>query len=221
MPAEGAMARLDPRTLGVYVVTSGSPVAGRSHRDIAAAAVLGGATAVQLRAPELVDDELMPLASSLVETCAEAGIPLLVNDRTEVAVGSGAAGAHVGQDDDPATARGRLGLQRILGVSVGNAEDVWVAEMAGADYLGVTVWATDTKPDAVPIGLEGLRDVTAATALPVVGIGGVHVGNAREVLTAGAAGIAVIGAVAAAEDPVEAVRELRALVDTFHAGRPR
>lgn len=215
------MARLDPRTLGVYVVTSGSSIAGRSHRDIVSAAVLGGATAVQLRAPELVDDELMPLASSLVETCAEAGIPLLVNDRIEVAVGSGAVGAHVGQDDDPVTARGRLGPERILGVSVGNAEDVWVAEMAGADYLGATVWATDTKPDAVPIGLEGLRDVAAATALPVVGIGGVHVGNAREVLTAGAAGIAVIGAVAAAEDPVEAVRELRALVDTFSAGRPR
>ena len=215
------MARLDPRTLRVYVVTSGSSVAGRSHRVIASAAALGGATAVQLRAPELVDDELMPLASSLVETCAEAGIPLLVNDRIDVAVGSGAAGGHVGQDDDPSTARGRLGPERILGVSVENAEDVWVAEMAGADYLGVTVWATDTKPDAVPIGLEGLHDVAAATALPVVGIGGVHVGNAREVLAAGAAGIAVIGAVAAAEDPVEAVRELRALVDAFHEERHR
>ena len=215
------MARLDPRTLSVYVVTSGTRVAGRSHRTIVSAAVQGGATAVQLRAPELADDELMPLASSSTETCAEAGIPLLVNDRIEVAVGAGASGAHVGQGDDPATARGRLGPERILGVSVRNAEDVWVAEMAGADYLGVTVWATGTKPEAVPIGLEGLRDVSAATALPVVGIGGIHVGNAREVLAAGAAGVAVIGAVAAAEDPVEAVRELRAVVDAFQEKRSR
>jgi thiamine-phosphate pyrophosphorylase len=215
MPAEGAMARLDPRTLRLYVVTSGTSAAGRTHRAVASAAVRGGATAVQLRGPELGDDELMPLAASLIETCAEAGVPLLVNDRIEVAVSVGAAGAHVGQEDDPATARGRLGSDRILGVSVRNAEDVWVAEMAGADYLGVTVWATDTKPGAVPVGLEGIRDVAAATALPVVGIGGIHAGNAREVLEAGAAGIAVIGAVAEAEDPVGAVRELRAMVDAI------
>lgn len=213
------MARLDPRILGVYVVTSGPSVAGRSHGAIVSAAVEGGATAVQLRAPELADDELLPLAMSSTQTCAEAGIPLLVNDRVGVAVNAGTAGAHVGQGDDPATARGRLGPERILGVSVANAEDVWVAEMAGADYLGVTVWATGTKPDAVPIGLDGLRDIAAATALPLVGIGGIHVGNAREVLAAGATGIAVIGAVAAATDPVEAVRELRALVETFQGER--
>jgi thiamine-phosphate pyrophosphorylase len=220
MPAEGAMARLDPRTLGVYVVTS-ETVAGRSHREIASAALEGGATAVQLRAPELADDELAPLASSLVAMCAEAEVPLVVNDRVEVAVEAGAAGAHVGQGDDPASARGRLGPERLLGVSVRSAEDVWVAEMAGADYLGVTVWATTTKPEAVPIGLEGLREVAGATALPVVGIGGIHAGNARDVLAAGATGIAVISAVAAAEDPVAAVRALRALVDGFHEERSR
>ncbi|HWL91084.1 MAG TPA: thiamine phosphate synthase, partial [Actinomycetota bacterium] len=88
-------------------------------------------------------------------------------------------------------------------------------EMAGADYLGVTVWATATKPEAEPVGLEGLREVAGATALPVVGIGGIHAGNARDVLKAGATGIAVIGAVATADDPVAEVRVLRALVDEF------
>jgi thiamine-phosphate pyrophosphorylase len=218
MPAEGAMARLDPRRLGVYVVTSDI---GRSHREVASAAIEGGATAVQLRAPELGDDELEALASALVQMGNDAGVPLFVNDRVDVAVGSGAAGAHVGQEDDPGTARGRLGAERILGVSVGSAEEAWVAEMAGADYLGVTVWATATKPEAVAIGLEGLREVAGATALPVVGIGGIDARNAREVLAAGAAGIAVIGAVAAAEDPVEAVRALRALVDDFYGESPR
>lgn len=171
---------------------------------------------VQLRAPELSDDELTPLAKSVVMMCGEAGVSLIVNDRIDVTVESGALGAHVGQDDDPASARGRLGSERILGVSVASAEEAWVAEMAGADYLGVTVWATATKPEAIPIGVEGLRNVVGATALPVVGIGGIHAGNAREVLAAGAAGIAVIGAVATAEHPAEAVRDLRALVDDFH-----
>jgi thiamine-phosphate pyrophosphorylase len=210
------MDRLHPRTLSVYVVTSGTLVSDRDHRAIASAAVRGGATAVQLRAPELDDDELAPLAASVVATCEEAGVPLLVNDRVDVAVAVGASGAHVGQDDDARTARERLGPERILGVSVGGVDEARAAEAAGGDYLGVTVWATATKPEAVPIGLEGLRDVAGATAIPVVGIGGIHAGNAREVLAAGAAGIAVIGAVAEAEDPAGAVRELRALVDGFH-----
>jgi len=211
------MARLDPRRLGVYVVTSDT---GPGHREIASAAIEGGATAVQLRAPELADDQLETLATSLVELCGDSGLPLLVNDRIDIAVASGAAGAHVGQDDDPGTARGRLGPDRILGVSVMSAEEAWVAEMAGADYLGVTVWTTATKPEAVAIGLEGLRDVAGATALPVVGIGGIDAGNAREVLLAGAAGVAVIGAVASANDPVEVVRALRTLVDDIYEENP-
>ena len=212
------MARLDPRRLGVYVLTSDT---GPGHREIATAAIMGGATAVQLRAPELPDDQLEPLATSLVEMCGDAGVPLFVNDRVDIAVGSGAAGAHVGQDDDPGSARGRLGPERILGVSVTSAEEAWVAEMAGADYLGVTVWATATKPGAVAVGLDGLRDIARATALPLVGIGGIDARNARDVLLSGAAGIAVVGAVASADDPVEAVRELRALVDDFYEEKSR
>lgn len=209
----------DPRRLGVYVVTSEAS-GGRDHRGIASAAVEGGATAVQLRAPELTDDELTPLASSVVAMCIGADVLLLVNDRVDVAVGCGASGAHVGQDDHPVVARARLGPEGILGVSVGSVQEALAAEAAGADYLGVTVWATPTKPEAVPIGLEGLGGVAVATALPVVGIGGIHSGNARDVLAAGAAGIAVISAVATADDPVGAVRELRALVDDFYDEAP-
>jgi thiamine-phosphate diphosphorylase len=99
---------------------------------------------------------------------------------------------------------------------VGGVGEARWAQAAGADYLGVTVWASATKPEAAPIGLEGLRDVAGATAIPVVGIGGIHAGNAREVLAAGAAGIAVISAVAGAKDPIGAVRELRTLVDGYH-----
>src|SRR5262245_23605939 len=213
MPAEGAMRRSDPGTFRVYVVTSGTVDPRRTHEEIAEAAITGGATAVQFRAPELDDEELLVVASSIVETCREADVPLIVNDRVDVALGSGAAGAHVGQDDDLDTARARLGRERLLGISVGAPNEARAAERAGADYLGVTVWATDTKPDARPVGLDGLREVVAATALPVVGIGGIDAGNAVDVIEAGAVGVAVIGAVAAAEDPVAAVRSLRDVVD--------
>jgi len=199
--------------LRVYVVTSGTVDPRRTHEDIVEAAIEGGATAVQLRAPELRDEELAALVPALADRCRRAGIPLVVNDRVDVAVASGASGAHVGQDEDAGTARARLGPDRVLGISVGTPDEAWTAERAGADYLGVTVWATDTKPDARPVGIDGLREVAAATALPVVGIGGIHAGNAAGVLEAGAAGIAVIGAVAAADDPVAAVRSLRDVVD--------
>jgi thiamine-phosphate pyrophosphorylase len=207
---------LDPRSLGVVVVTSAA-LAGRGHLDIASAALEGGATALQLRAPELDDEALLPLASLLSARCREAGVLFVVNDRVDVAIASGADGVHVGQDDDPAHARGRLGsgraLGRVLGISVGGPEEAEAALRAGADYLGVTVWATTTKPEARPRGLEGVREVAAATPLPVVGIGGITTENAASVLRAGAAGVAVISAVAAAADPVEAVRALRRAVD--------
>jgi len=221
MPAEGAMARLESRALDLYVVTTGTLVSGRAHGEIAAAAVEGGATAVQFRAPELSDDRLLPLAAVLARTCGEAGVLFLVNDRIEVAIRCDAAGAHVGQSEDLDAARSRLGPERILGVSVGNEDEAKTAEAAGADYLGVTVWETATKPEAIPIGLEGLRAVAGATALPVVGIGGIDIGNAREVLAAGASGIAVIGAVAKADDPTGAVRELRSQVDDWYEDRHR
>ncbi len=158
------MARLEPRTLDLYVVTTGTLVSGRAHGEIATAAVEGGATAVQLRAPELSDDRLLPLATALARLCGDAGVLFLVNDRVEVAVGCDASGAHVGQDEDPGEARRLLGPERILGVSVTNAEEARAAEAAGADYLGVTVWETSTKPEALAIGLEGIRAVAGATA---------------------------------------------------------
>lgn len=210
------MTILDPARLAVYVVTSAA-FAGRSHRDVALAALEGGATAIQLRAPELDDEALAPLATKLAERCREAGVLFVVNDRVPVAVASGADGAHVGQDDDPRSARGLLGPDRVLGISVGDAAQAHEAAAFGADYLGVTVWSTATKPDATSAGLEGVREVVAATSLPVVGIGGIDLSNAAEVVRAGAAGVAVISGVAAAQDPVAATRTLAAAVhDAIH-----
>ncbi|HEV8572369.1 MAG TPA: thiamine phosphate synthase [Actinomycetota bacterium] len=197
--------------LDVYVVTSAGRVPGRGHADVALAAASGGADAVQLRAPELSDDDLLAVARELAPYLRTRGVLFVVNDRVGVALQSGAEGVHLGQDDlsDLESARGgRL----VLGISVESPDQARVAEKSGADYLGVTVWATATKPEARPVGLEGLRAVVAATALPVVGIGGVDPSNAAQVIGAGATGVAVVSAVGAAPDPVAATRALVELV---------
>jgi thiamine-phosphate pyrophosphorylase len=204
---------MDPRSLRVYVLTSSGYMPGRGHADVATAAIAGGASAVQLRAPELDDTRLCDLADSIAARCRAAGVLFVLNDRPAVAASIG-VGAHVGQDDDPASARRVIGPEAVLGVSVSTPDEALAAERDGADYLGVTVWATPTKAEASPRGLDGLRAVVAATSLPVVGIGGIHAANAREVLGAGAAGVCVVSAVGAVPDPERATREL---VDAVHA----
>ena len=208
---------LDPATLRLYVVTS-SMFRGRSHLDLAAAAIEGGATAVQLRAPELAEHEAYVVAHDLVDRCRIAGVTTIVNDLVDVAIAARADGVHVGQGDGPARARMALGRDGILGISVATPEQAAEAESSGADYVGVTVWSSATKPAAEPVGLDGLAAVAAATSLPVVGIGGIDGSKVADVLAAGAAGVAVVSAVAAADDPVEAVRGLRDAVDAATAG---
>jgi thiamine-phosphate diphosphorylase len=203
--------------LRVYVITSGNGRYG--HADLAAAAIAGGATAVQLRAPELDDAALLPLARHIATACHQAGVLFVVNDRVEVAAATGADGVHLGQGDDYPAARRVLGADQVLGVSARGVDDVDAAVAAGADYLGVTVWPTATKPDAQPAGLETLRAVAAASPLPVVGVGGITVARAGAVLAAGAAGVAVVAAVAGAPDPVAATRALVQAVDALTTGR--
>lgn len=206
---------LDPHTLRLYVLTRADPARGRGHRDVAVAAIEGGATAIQLRAPELDDRHLVPLAVELRDLCRAAGVLFIVNDRTEVAAEAGADGVHVGQRDDPATARRRAHRGAVVGISVQDVTQARAAVAAGADYLAVTMWHTATKSDARPVGPAMLAEVAAASDLPVVGIGGIDATNASAVLAAGAAGIAVISAVASAPDPVAATAELRAAVDGY------
>jgi len=194
----------------VYVVTS---AARRSHEDIAHAAVDGGATAVQLRASDLDEEGCAAVAARIAAVCGRSGVVFIVNDRVDVAVQARADGAHVGQSDDPASARRRLGRGGLLGVSVEDADQARAAEALGADYLAITVWPTRTKPEAIPRGIDGLRSVVRSTTLPVVAIGGLHAGNAAEVIAAGASGVAVVSAVADATDPTDAVRAIRRAVD--------
>jgi len=201
--------------LRVYVITHAG-FRGRSHEDVARAAVAGGATALQLRDKESAGRALVGTARRLVALANPAGVPVVVNDRVDVALAAGADGVHVGEDDLPvADARRLLGPERIVGASAGTVEEARRAEQEGADYLGVgPVFPTATKADAgEAIGLDGLRKIVAAVRVPVVGIGGITVENAAQVVLAGAAGVAVVSAVAGADDMVEATRRLRQAVD--------
>lgn len=199
--------------LAFYVVTTGTAVpVRRGHRDVTDAALAGGATAVQLRAPELTDEQLLPVAVDLAQRCRASDALFIVNDRLDVAVAAGADGVHLGQGDDLAGARERLRTGQILGISVRGLDDLPAAVAAGADYVGVTVWPTASKPNAVPAGLDTLRAVADASPVPVVGIGGITAENAAEVVNAGAVGVAVISAIGQATDPEDASRTLLRVV---------
>ena len=140
------------------------------------------------------------------------GVPLIVNDRVDVALAIGADGVHLGQQDMSIADARRLGPPGwIIGVSAETVADAVRAEKEGADYIGVSpVFATPTKTDAAPpLGLSGLRQMRAATKIPLVAIGGIHAGNARDVIRAGADGLAVVSAIVAADDPRAAATQLR------------
>jgi thiamine-phosphate pyrophosphorylase len=202
------MGRIDPERFRVHVISSSGLVPGRGHIEVADAAIEGGADVVQLRAPELSDEELLSVAGEIERRCRRGHVLFVVNDRIDIAVAVEAGGAHVGQGDHPESARQRLGPRGVLGISVATPDQAEAAERAGADYVGVTVFATPTKPEAVPIGLDGLRSIVESTSLRVVGVGGIDPSNARKVLATGAVGVAVISAVGSASDPVVATRRL-------------
>lgn len=206
----------------VYVITADPAQArGRSHLEVAEAAILGGATAVQLRMKEAPARAMLETARRVAARCRDAGVAFIVNDRVDVALAAEAAGVHVGQDDLPAeAARALLGAGPFLGVSAATREEAAAASGGGADYLGVgAVYATATKADAgEAVGLARIREVAASCGLPIVGIGGITIDNAAAVIRAGAAGVAVIAAVTMADDMAEATRRLREEVDRARAG---
>jgi thiamine-phosphate diphosphorylase len=209
MGAHGSDAK--PLDLSVYVILDRRFLRGRSLLDVARAVLRGGATILQLREKEGATREMIELARGLLEVTREAGVPLIINDRADVALAVGAEGVHVGPDDlPPEVARRLMGPERVVGFSAGTVEEALAGQQAQVDYLGVgDVFGTRTKPDAgEPIGVEGLRSIAAAVRIPVVAIGGVTAENAAQAIRAGAAGVAVISAVLSAPDPEEATREL-------------
>jgi len=196
-----------------YLVTAASRSAGRTTPEVVAAAIDGGIDVVQLRDKDASARERYETGTRLRELTAEAGVPLIVNDRVDLAAAVDADGVHLGQSDLPvAVARERLGESAVVGVSASTVEQAREAEAAGADYLGVgAVYATGSKdvPDERNgIGTDRIAAVADAVDIPVIGIGGIDASNADRVVDAGATGVAVLSAITAAEDPAEATAAL-------------
>lgn len=196
----------------VYVVTTEVPELNRTHLDVAREAMAGGATVIQFREKEKKTQEAAQIALQLRRLTWDAGVPLIVNDRIDIALAIQADGIHIGQEDMPFLEAKKIVPGRMLiGASVTNLAEAVKAEREGANYLGVgPIFPTPSKEDAAqPIGIDGLRGIRAMVSIPMVAIGGITFGNIGEVLKAGADGVAVISAVANAPDMQEATRLLR------------
>jgi thiamine-phosphate pyrophosphorylase len=203
----------------VYLVTDRAFSKGRSNREIVQAAVRGGVSAVQLREKELSTRAFLNEGLEIREMLRSAGIPLIVNDRLDIALALDADGIHIGRDDMPIDAARRiLGPDRIIGLSVNTPDDITGPDAALADYLAVSpVFHTSTKNDiTVPWGLEGLSAARALTDTHLMAIGSIKLDNARKVTAAGADSVAVVTAIVGTEDPAEATS---ALVNQVRLGK--
>jgi len=199
----------------LYAVTDRAWLRGRTLADCVRQAIEGGATFVQLREKEAPFGAVVELGCKLAAICREAGVPFVIDDDAEAALACGADGVHVGQDDMAcAKAREMLGPDAIVGVSAQTVEQALQAQADGADYLGVgALIPTPTKPDAVDVTRDELRAICNAVDIPVVGIGGLNVQTIPQIKDCGADGAAVVSAIFAADDCLQATRDLRAICE--------
>lgn len=212
----GAAAEVLRGQLRLYLVMSMDGFGEKNALEIAEDAIDGGVTMIQLREKERPWRDVLPEAKKLRELCRGRGIPFVVNDRVDIALLLDADGVHVGQDDLPGLeARKLMGPGKFIGISAGDHEEAEWAVRQGADYLGVgPVYSTATKADAGDaIGTGLLAELQSEYGLPMVGIGGIGPGNAAEVISAGADGVAVVSAITRKKEPRAAAAALRTVID--------
>jgi thiamine-phosphate pyrophosphorylase len=188
--------------LKLYLITDRRFLKGRSLTGSVEAAILGGVTIVQIREKDISSRQFYEIARSVKEVTDYYKLPLIINDRIDIAQAVDAAGVHLGQSDlHMLDARKILGQGKIIGISAGNAAEAAEAERNGADYVGIgAVYPTGSKNDADIVGLDGLRDVVSSIAIPSVAIGGINSSNVRDILATGVNGISVISAILDKED---------------------
>ena len=202
--------------LKLYLVTDRELSLGRSLEEVVSEAVQGGVTVVQLREKEASTGEFIELARRLMKLLKPLDIPLIINDRVDVALAVDADGVHIGQSDmSYEDARRLLGPDKIIGLSVESFQDIETANTLDVDYIGISpVYGTPTKTDtAEPFGLEGLRKAVQMSAHPTVAIGGMNASTIGDVMAAGTDGVAVVSAICSAENIRKATSGLRAIAD--------
>ena len=197
----------------LYLVTDRMLMRTKTLGEAVEQAVIGGCTMVQLREKEILSLDFYVLASEMKKITDRYGIPLIINDRIDIAMAAGAAGVHIGQQDIPADiARKVIGKDMLLGVSVGSAVEAIDAVKAGADYLGVgAMFPTGTKPDAGFVSMEELGRIRKAVDIPIVVIGGISRENAMLFRPMGIDGLAVVSAVIAQPDIKKSAADLKSL----------
>ena len=196
----------------LYLVTDRSLSLGRSNLEVIEAAVSGGVTLVQLREKEASTQEFYLEGLKIKDYLEAAHIPLIINDRIDIALALDADGVHLGQEDMPVdVARKILGPHKIIGASAFTTEEAVAAESMGADYLGLSpILVTKTKPELVAeIGIQKISSLKQAVEIPIVGIGSMNQSNAYEAVRAGLDGVAVVSAICSQEDPKAAARALK------------
>ncbi len=203
----------------LHVITDTTLQSQFTHTQLAELAIAGGADTIQFRQKTGTTRELIEIAAAMQRVCAQRGIPLIINDRADIAQGVGAAGAHFGQDDMPISLGRRIfSTETIIGASARTEEKILTAISQGADYIGFgPIYSTSSKPDAeIAKGLDRLRRMCEIATCPVIAIGGITAQFAADVIRAGAHGIAVISAVCMHPEPQEATS---ALLSAIHGAK--
>lgn len=201
--------------LSLYLVTDRSLSLERTLEYVVSEAAKGGVTMVQLREKDCSTLEFYQQAILLKECLQPYNIPLIINDRLDIALACDAEGLHIGQSDIPyAIARKILGKDKIIGLSVECLQDAMDANELDVNYIGISpVFGTITKTDTAPaLGLDGVREIVNISKHPSVGIGGINQGNAADIIEAGADGISVVSAIMSATDPKESALQLRSII---------
>ncbi len=205
------------KSIGVFhVITDTTTQTQFTHYQLAEMAIKGGADTIQFRQKTGTTRQLVETVQGLQSICRRCGIPLIVNDRADIALSACTAGVHFGQDDLPIAIGRRIFPQKtIIGASARTQEQLLQAVADGADYIGFgPIYRTFSKPDAEsPRGLEALRKMSEIANCPVIAIGGITADTAYEVIRAGAHGVAVISAVCAQPDPALATRQFLAEIE--------
>ena len=195
----------------VYLVTDHRDKTDAEFLKVIEEAINGGTTIVQLREKTASTKDFYQLALKVKEITSRHDVPLLINDRIDIAIAVDSDGVHIGQDDMPAEiARKIIGEDKILGVSASTVAEAKKAEEDGADYIGSgAVFPTSTKDDADSVSIEDLKEIVSSIDIPVVAIGGITLENASLLNDTGIAGFSVVSAIMSADNPKEASQKLK------------
>lgn len=203
--------KFEKEQLLLYAITDRRYLRGRSLEEQVEEALRGGATMIQLREKDLSDQEFIEEAKALKAVCSEYGVPLIINDRVDVALEAGADGVHVGMEDESVgLIRKRVGQGFIIGSTAKTVQQARMAEIEGADYIGVgAVFPSPTKEKALGITLEEFKNITSSVSIPSVAIGGISRNNMVSLRGGGMSGVALISAIFSSDDIVKTVKELK------------